>query len=328
MRVLFHYCVRVCARACACARAPLCVPPPQASATPQAKTLLYLSFQAVHGPIEAPSGTNAGCEKITEATRHTYCLMMQALDAGIANLTAAYKQAALFDNTVFLFLGDNGGMNADGGFNIPLRGQKATVWEGGVRSQTFVHWSGFPASVKGTVYGGLAHVVDWGVTLTAALGYVARNDTGTGAGGEPIPALDGLNLWPALLHGGASPRTEMLLSMRDDTECAAPYPECPYRGQLAYRKGAFKLIYGHTALRGAQGDECAWSLSDSAVGIAANSSAGQMLKGTEMGVRDGGSSQGLNCWNGWGVPKDRGTSRPPPAATPVPGQPANSSGYS
>ena len=73
---------------------------------------------------------NAHCALCTvHDNRQTYCLMMQALDAGIGNLTAAYKTAGLFDDTVFLFLGDNGGMNADGGFNVPLRGQKATAGE-------------------------------------------------------------------------------------------------------------------------------------------------------------------------------------------------------
>lgn len=39
------------------------------SASKQGKTLLYLAFQAVHGPIEPPSGTYSGCENITEKTR-------------------------------------------------------------------------------------------------------------------------------------------------------------------------------------------------------------------------------------------------------------------
>ena len=61
-------------------------------------------------------------------------------------------------------------MNEEGGFNVPLRGQKATVWEGGVRSQTFLHWPGFDQQLVGTVYGGMAHATDWGVTLVSALG--------------------------------------------------------------------------------------------------------------------------------------------------------------
>lgn len=40
-----------------------------------------------------------------------------------------YKQLGIFDSTLFLFLADNGGINDSGGFNVPLRGQKATIWE-------------------------------------------------------------------------------------------------------------------------------------------------------------------------------------------------------
>jgi arylsulfatase A-like enzyme len=171
-------------------------------------TFLYLAYQAVHGPIEAPPGNLTGCEHIQAATRRTYCLMMQSLDRGIANVTAGYRDINLFDSTVWLFLADNGGMPSEGGFNYPLRGHKATVWEGGVRAQTFLHWTGFSAAVKGTVYGGLAHVTDWGVTLLSALGHQPVVEQG-------MPALDGLDLWDALTSGAASPRTEMRLSLRD-----------------------------------------------------------------------------------------------------------------
>jgi arylsulfatase B len=261
-------------------------------------TLLYLSFQAVHGPIELPpSNYTAACGHIAEPTRRTYCAMMQSLDDGVGNITAAYKRMGIFDDTVFLFLADNGGTMDDGGFNVPLRGSKATMWEGGVRSQTFLHWSGFDAARRGSEYGGMAHATDWGVTLQAALGLPPP----TPRAGEP--ALDGINLWPALVGGGPSPRTEMLLSLRDAGECAAPFQDsCRYPGQLAYRRGPYKLIYGHTALRG-HTDDCTWSTNP----------------------KTGAGS--LNCWNGWGVPKDRGEPRPPPAMAPRPGQPANSSLY-
>ena len=246
-------------------------------------TLLYFASQAVHGPISDPpqiAAYDAACSAITSQTRRTYCKMMQALDAAIGNVTNAYKSLGLFDDTVFLFLSDNGGTNQDGGFNVPLRGQKATVWEGGVRSQTFLSWTGFDAARVGTIYSGLAHATDWGVTILAALGH-------TWAVNEGERAADGLNLWPALTSGGASPRTEMLLQMRDRTECPDHLPSCVYRGQLAYRRGKYKLIYGHPALRGGQGDGCAWS------------------NNSKTGAPE------LNCWNGWGVPFERGASRPP-----------------
>ena len=79
-----------------------------------AQTYLHLAFQAVHGPIEdPPSGGNysSACTHITQPTRRTYCAMMQAVDQAIANVTAAYKAAGVFDDTVWLFLADNGGTN-------------------------------------------------------------------------------------------------------------------------------------------------------------------------------------------------------------------------
>ena len=83
------------------------------------RTFLYLSFQAVHGPIEAPPRDYSACSHIKAATRQTYCMMMQALDDGIANLTHAYDQLGRFDDTLWLFLADNGGMPQEGGFNVP-----------------------------------------------------------------------------------------------------------------------------------------------------------------------------------------------------------------
>ena len=210
-----------------------------------AGTFLYLATQAVHSPIDAPPGFWPGCSHITNETRRTYCTIAMALDEGIGNLTEAYKSLGLFDDTVFLFLSDNGGDNGYGGYNVPLRGQKGSLWEGGVRSQTFVHWSGFSAAQKGSVWGGMAHAADWGVTLVAALGHQATTL-------PREPAFDGFNLWPALVNGRASPRTEMLLSMRDADDCShGNDPLCRFPGFLAYRKGPYKLIYGKPALSGA-----------------------------------------------------------------------------
>ena len=44
--------------------------------------------------------------------------MMQAVDSGSTRFS---------DDTLWLFLADNGGMPSDGGFNVPLRGHKATA---------------------------------------------------------------------------------------------------------------------------------------------------------------------------------------------------------
>eukprot|EP00662_Eupelagonemidae_sp_cell21_P034374 gene34374-7105_t len=205
-------------------------------------------------PQYPPERYYAACAHITESNRKTYCAMMQALDEGIGNLTAAYTGVGVWDDTVLVFLSDNGGEVGSGGYNVPLRGQKATVWEGGVRSQTF--------------------------------------------DGE----LDGVDVWAAVRDGSPSPRTEMLLSMRDADECTKGAQtkggDCAYPGQTAFRSGRYKLIYGHPALRG-HVDACSW---DNRTGV-------------------------LSCWNGWSRPFEAGAPRAPPVMPPSAGQPAGSSVY-
>ena len=81
-------------------------------------TFLYLAFQAVHGPIEAhPKNYTEQCANITQVTRKTYCAMMQSLDEAIGKVVDGYRTLGMFNDTVFLFLSDNGGQNLDGGFN-------------------------------------------------------------------------------------------------------------------------------------------------------------------------------------------------------------------
>ena len=57
---------------------------------------------------------------------------------------------------MFILSADNGGISSNWGYNYPLRGQKATLWEGGMRAVGFVH-SALLGKVAG-VYRGLIHV--------------------------------------------------------------------------------------------------------------------------------------------------------------------------
>ena len=60
--------------------------------------------------------------------------MVSAVDELLGNLTAALKRAAMWQNSVFVVSGDNGGWVGYGGLNSPYRGHKTTLWEGGVRA--------------------------------------------------------------------------------------------------------------------------------------------------------------------------------------------------
>ena len=82
-------------------------------------------------------------------------------------------------------------------------GGKHTFWEGGVRVVSFLTSPLLPPAIRGTVFNGMAHSSDWYVTLVEGL--AGGNVTASG----PRPS-DGYNLWPAMVGGLPSPRTEVV----------------------------------------------------------------------------------------------------------------------
>ena len=55
-------------------------------------------------------------------------------------LIAGLKERGMYENTLILFMSDNGGMGV--GDNSPLRGKKSSVWEGGIRMPCLMRWPG------------------------------------------------------------------------------------------------------------------------------------------------------------------------------------------
>ena len=93
--------------------------------------------------------------------------MVNIMDEAIGNVTAALAaNSDMHANTLMIFTADNGGVMHHGqlGNNWPLRGQKTSSWEGGVRTTAFV-WGGanvlVNAALRGTTNGAFIHVADW-----------------------------------------------------------------------------------------------------------------------------------------------------------------------
>ena len=174
--------------------------PPGAAGQGKAdKSFLYLAYQAMHGPIEAPAQyvQSAHCRGVTtENKRNVYCGMMAALDEGIGNLTDTYKQLGIWNDTLVVLATDNGGHVGSSANNAPLRGEKSTNYEGGVRGVGFLHWPGLPPALVGTTTENVVHVSDWLPTFVAGVaGLPLANDS------FAYP-LDGVDQWAALTAPG------------------------------------------------------------------------------------------------------------------------------
>jgi len=164
---------------------------------------LYLPFQAVHGPLQVPQKYEELYTDVPDSHRQTYLGMVTAMDDAVGEVVAALKETDMFENTVIVFLSDNGGPTGHGGHaanNWPLRGAKGSLWEGGTRTVAFLHQPGVLAPREEQ---GMMHVTDWLPTLVEAVGL------------EPPIGIDGISHWKAFRDGGELTRTEMLYNFKN-----------------------------------------------------------------------------------------------------------------
>ena len=165
---------------------------------------LYLPMQAVHAPLQVPPQYLDLYPMLPKGSkRRIKAGMLSALDDALgAVLGALNSSAEMANRTLTLFTSDNGAQQHFGGSNVPYRGWKHELFEGGIRTPTIVHSAGaalLPPALRGTAHDGFFHVSDWLPTLVGlAGGNTSRN--------RP---LDGLNIWQSLLRGTGSPRTEL-----------------------------------------------------------------------------------------------------------------------
>lgn len=159
---------------------------------------LYVPFNAVHTPLQAPDEYIERYSHVTDRKRRIYAAMTTCMDAAIGRIVAAVDDKGIREKTLIVFCSDNGGPEQHGADNGPYRGQKGTLYEGGVRVPCIAKW---PGTLKaGEVYPEPLHIVDWYPTLLRLAGVTAQSE----------PALDGRDLWPALAEGRSSPDREIL----------------------------------------------------------------------------------------------------------------------
>jgi arylsulfatase A-like enzyme len=173
---------------------------------------LYVPFTAVHLPIKEPEEYLARVPAaITGDVPRQYAACVMHLDDAVGRIVAALDATGKRNNTLVVFTSDNGGSWAENndtkypddvypsgklpGNNVPWRGQKGQLYEGGIHVAAVANWPGrlSPGKLESPV-----HIVDWMPTICALAGAT----TGDGL------KWDGTNLWPLLTgHTAAQPRT-------------------------------------------------------------------------------------------------------------------------
>ena len=101
---------------------------------------LYLAYNAPHVPLEAKQEDLEKFSDIKDKDRRTYAAMVYAVDRGVKQIVHTLKETNQLENTLIIFLSDNGGNTDHGATNYPLHGRKGDTWEGGYRVPMFMYW--------------------------------------------------------------------------------------------------------------------------------------------------------------------------------------------
>ena len=183
--------------------------------------LLYFSFYTVHTPLQAPKDLVEKYRKKAEAlagkpefgpeeqvwpnakqerrvrilqTHATYAAMVETMDTAVGRVIDQLKKLDLYDNTIICFMSDNGGLSTSEGSptsNLPLRGGKGWLYEGGIREPFLIRAPG--VTKPGSECSVPVISTDFYPTLLDIAGLDLR----------PQQTLDGVSLKP-LLSGGKS----------------------------------------------------------------------------------------------------------------------------
>ena len=198
---------------------------------------LYMSYYAVHGPIMAnPKFLEKYLSMGMDSTEASYATMVESMDQSVGRFLDYLDQHALADNTIILFMSDNGGLSAiaRGGephtHNKPLASGKGSIYEGGIREPMLVRWPNIVT--PGSENDDYLIIEDFFPTILEMAGIGDY---------QTVQTVDGVSFLP-LLQGGTINQSRALF-WHYPNEWG---PSGPGIGAYsAVRKGDWKLIYYH-----------------------------------------------------------------------------------
>lgn len=199
---------------------------------------LYMSHYAVHTPIMGDKRfLSKYLETGLDSTESKYASMIEGMDKSLGDILDYLEKNQLQDNTIILFMSDNGGLSAvaRGGeahtHNRPLASGKGSIYEGGIREPMLVKWPGKTKS--NSVSHQQVIIEDFFPTILEMAGITGANT---------VQTIDGKSFVPAL-NSETQEAVERSLFWHYPNEWG---PDGPGIGAFsAIRKGDWKLIYFH-----------------------------------------------------------------------------------
>ena len=205
---------------------------------------LYLAYQAVHDPfVNQGKFRNGMPDTLVDADvlsqihsgvvgtqRKEYIKSLYQLDKHVGYVYDKLVEKGMEDNTYIIFMSDNGGCFYGGGKNGPLRGSKGSLFEGGIKVDSFIYSPKLKSG--GTTYTGLMHVSDWFPTMLALAGITYTPDAD-----HPLDGVNQVDGW----LGVRTPRDTMLYNYY--TALTDYSFNIWYNGSFAVRDERFKLMH-------------------------------------------------------------------------------------
>ena len=198
---------------------------------------LFLPYNAPHfgkgwdpkkqEPINIMQAQAADLKRVSlikDKVRREFAAMTVNLDDGIGRILEKLKSTGLEKDTLVIFLTDHGGTPVYGGSNLPLRGDKATLFDGGIKVPCIFRWPGtIPANTT-------TDALTWAIDLAPTFCRLAKTRPPVGAEGWP---LNNLMVAPQ--------ETEW----KDDREIfwqTGSHEELGRSGWKAFRQGSWKYL--------------------------------------------------------------------------------------
>jgi len=160
---------------------------------------LLAAYNAVHSPLQGAGAYMERFGHIEDIQRRIFAAMLAHLDDGVGDVLDALKAHGLDEQTIVVFLSDNGGPTRElTSSNRPLRGEKGQLYEGGMRVPFVIRWPG--TVPPGGTDDRMMSSLDLNATIRAA----------AVLGEDDRLAADGVDLAPYLSGALSSPPRDVL----------------------------------------------------------------------------------------------------------------------